>query len=56
MGGPYSLLAMYVSAEKQTLDHIWYWGRARQKNQHMVNFQTTENKLVAVYSPRDEDA
>ena len=55
MEGPHSLLAMCASVEKQTLDHIWYRGRARQKNQHMVNFQTTKNKLVAVYSLRDED-
>ena len=40
MGGPHSLLAMYVSAEKQTLDHIWYQGWARHKKH--VNFQTTE--------------
>ena len=46
MEGPHSLLAMYVSAEMQTLDHIWYRGRARQKNQHVVNFQTTEDKLL----------
>ena len=26
-----SLLAMYVSGEKQTFDHDWYWGRNRQK-------------------------
>ena len=56
VGEPHSLLAMYVSAEKQTLDHIWYRGRAHQKNQHMVNFQTMENKLVGIYSSRDEDA
>ena len=56
MEGPHSLLAMYVSAEKQTFDQIWYRGRARQKNQHVVNFQTTEDKMVAVYSSRDEDA
>ena len=54
MGGPHSLLAKYVSAEKQILDHIWYQGRARQKNQHVVNFQTTENKLVAVHSSPGE--
>ena len=42
MGGPHSLLAMYESAEKQTPDHIWYRGRARQKNQHVVIFQTME--------------
>ena len=52
MGGPHSVLAMYVSVEKQTLNHIWYRGRARQKNQH-VNFQTT---LVAVHSSPGEDA
>ena len=56
MGEPHSLLTMYVSAEKQILDHIWYLGRARQKNQHAVNFQTTGNKLVAVYSSKEEDA
>ena len=60
MGGPHSLLAMYVSAEKQTIDHIWYRGRARKKkkkkNQHVVNFQTTENKLSAILSLQDEDA
>ena len=56
MGGPHSLLAMDVSVEKQTLDHIWYRGRARQKNQHVVNFQTTENKLIAMWSSKDEDA
>ena len=26
------------------------------KNQHVKNFQTTEDKIVAVYSSRDEDA
>ena len=56
IGGPHSLLAIYVSVEKQTLDHIWYRGRARQKNQHVMNFQTTENKLVAVPSSPGEDA
>ena len=43
VGGPHSLLAMRVSAEKQTFNHIWYLGGNRQrKNQHMVIFQTTE--------------
>ena len=56
MEGPHSQLAMYVSAEKQTLDLIWYRGRARQKNQHVVNFQTTEKKLVALHSSQGEDA
>ena len=31
MGEPYSLLAMNMSAEKQTFDHDWYRGRNRQK-------------------------
>ena len=31
MGEPPSLLAMYVSAEKETFDHDCYRGRARQK-------------------------
>ena len=56
MEGPRSLLAICASAEKQTLDHIWYRGRARQKKQHVVNFQTTENKLVALHSSQGEDA
>ena len=33
MGEPHSLLAMYASAEKQTCDHDWYWGR----NGHKAN-------------------
>ena len=56
VGEPHYLLAMYVSAEKQTFDHDWYRGRAHQKNQYVVNFQTTENKLVAVHSSSGEDA
>ena len=28
----------------------------KKKNQHVANFQTTEDKLVAVYSSWDEDA
>ena len=55
MGEPHSLLAMYVSVEKQTFDHDWYQGKACQKNQHVVNFQTTENKLVAVHLSPGED-
>ena len=52
VGESHSLLAMYVSAEKQTFDQDWYRGRAPHppKNQHVVNFQTTENKLVAIHS------
>ena len=44
MGEPHSLLAMYVSAEKQTFDHDGHWGRNRKKkkSQHVVIFQTTE--------------
>ena len=42
VGEPHSLIAMYVSAEKQTFNHDCCRGRARQKNQHVVNFQTTE--------------
>ena len=29
---------------------------AKKKPQHVVNFQTTETKLVAVYSSQGEDA
>ena len=39
----------------RTFDHIWYWGRARQENQHVVNFQSTEDKLVAIHSSPGED-
>ena len=58
MGGPHSLLAKCVSAGRQAFDHDWYRGRARKKkkNQRVVNFQTTGNKLVAVHSSQDEDA
>ena len=54
VGGIHSLLAMCVSAGRQVFDHIWYWRRARQKNQHVGNFQTMENKLVAVHSSPGE--
>ena len=43
VGGPHSLLAMCISAGRQAFDHIWYQERADQENQHMVNFQTTED-------------
>ena len=56
VGSPHSLLAMCVSAGRQALDYIWYRGRDRPENQHEVNFQTAEDKLVAVYSSGDEDA
>ena len=55
MEGPHSLLVMCVSVEKQTLDHIWYRERACQKNQHVMNFQTTKNKLVAIHSSQGKD-
>ena len=41
MGKPHSILAMYVSAEKQIGDHDWYQRRNRQ-DQHVVNFKTSE--------------
>ena len=55
VGGPHSLLAMCVSAGRQAFNYDWYQGRPRQKNQHVVNFQTMENKLVAVHSLLGED-
>ena len=55
MGGPHSLLAMCVSVGRQAFNHIWYRGRARQENQHVVNFQTTEGDLVAIHSSLGED-
>ena len=56
VGGPHSLLAMCVSVGKQAFDRIWYRGRTRQENQHVVNFQTTEDRLVAIHSSPLEDA
>ena len=54
MGRPHSLLNVYASAERQTCDYDGYWEGNRQ-NHHVMNFQTTETKLVAVYSSQDED-
>ena len=60
MEGPHSLLAMCASAEKQIPQPYLILRKSppqkKKKNQHMKNFQTTEDKLVAVYSSREEDA
>ena len=56
MGGPHSLLAMCASAETQTPSTIFGTEEEPTKKKYEVNFQTTEDKLVAVYSSRDEDA
>ena len=56
VGGVHCLLAMCVSVGRQAFDHIWYQGRACQENQHVGDFQTTEDKLVAVHSSLGEDA
>ena len=56
VGRPNSLLAICVSVGRKAFDHIWYRGRAHQKkNQQVVNFQTIEDKLVAVHSSPGED-
>ena len=47
MGEPHSLLAMYVSAERPTYDHDWYWGKNRQKSTR-GNFSDYGNKLVTM--------
>ena len=56
MGEPHSLLAMYVSVEKQTLDHDWYRERNPQKRPTDGEFSNYRNELVAVYSSQGEDA
>ena len=43
MGEPHSLLAMYASAERQTGDHDWYWGRKSQKDPTRDDFSNYEN-------------
>ena len=51
MGEPLSLLAIYASVETV----MGTEEETAKKKKHVVNFQTTETKLVAVYSSQGED-
>ena len=55
IGEPHSLLAIYASAGRQTCDHDMR-RKPLIKGQNVVNFQTTETKLVTVYSSPGEEA
>ena len=54
MGEPHSQLAIYALAERQTCDQDLR-KKLLKKGQQVVNFHTTETKLVAVYSSQGED-
>ena len=58
MEGPNSLLAMCASAENQIPRPYLVLRKSplKKKNHHVVNFQTTEDKLVAMWSSKDEHA
>ena len=45
MGEPHSLLAMYVSAEKQTFDHDGYWGRNKKKKKEKKKKKPTRGEF-----------
>ena len=55
MWGPHSLLAMCVSAGRQDFDLDLVPRKSPPKNQHVGNFQTTENELVDIHSSPGED-
>ena len=53
MWGPHSLLAIYVSMERQTPWPYLVLRKSPPPKKNVANFQTTEDKLVAMWSSKD---